>query len=185
MIPKIVGATFLVILGGLGGYVLASSPQLLAYLHLVRPSPIKPQIADEGFKRIEAPRIDPEVKYRLQERCADRAKKFYEEEYEQLDEAVNERRKTGDPIMQTVYQDHYNEHLNKCFIFAQRRVLLSKDPKDANVYTYEVQDVNSRQQYAYYTGYDIRQCNVHGSSCNSESEWWLLVKPYIEELASP
>ncbi|HZR62655.1 MAG TPA: hypothetical protein VFA80_17050 [Xanthobacteraceae bacterium] len=175
MIAKIFGAAFLMILGGLGGYVLASNPQLSAYLHWQQPIAQPTEMQS---------RIDPEMKYRLQERCADRAKKFYEEEYEQLEEEANKSRKTGDPILHTVYLNHYNEHLNKCFIFAQTKVLLSHDPRDANKYMFTVQDVNTRQQYAYYSGYDISQCKVRGSSCNSELEWWQLVKPYIEELAS-
>ena len=144
---------------------------------------------DTGFEKL--PHLDTETKYRLQERCADRAKKYYEEAYAALEEEFNRKRKQTDPYMHSVYESHYNLGLNKCFILAQLKYFPIHLAEEKTIMTYYVEDVNTRQQYAWYTGsifhgtIGMNVCEVHGSACNSESEWWLLVKPYIEELASP
>jgi hypothetical protein len=124
-------------------------------------------------------RADLETKYRLQERCADRAKEFYEERYAGLELELNRHRKPGSSFIHTVYQSHYNTRLNKCFIYAQTKYL-PWDVKKTIEYTLAVQDVNTRQEYA---SYSKTECEVRGSTCDSELEWWRLVKPYIEELA--
>jgi hypothetical protein len=154
--------------------VLPASNYIANYFHWQRPYAQSIQTVDHP------PPLDLEMKYRLQERCADRAKTFYEEEYAPLDEISNRNRKPGEGSMLTVYESHYNPQLNKCFIFAQTKIF----PNERKTFTFEVKDVNTRQQYAYYSGYDISQCEVHGTACNSELEWWQLVKPYIEELAT-
>jgi hypothetical protein len=171
MIPKIVGAAFLIVLGGLAGFLLASNPQVAAYLHWQQPMAEATKLQS---------RVDPDMELRLQERCADRAKKFYEEEYAQLEQELSLRKKQTDPTVFTVYESHYNLRLNKCFILATTKVF-PHDGKEKTTYALHVQDVNTRQQYAYYSR---TECEVRGTTCNSESEWWHLVKPYIEELAS-
>lgn len=163
MTSKIVGAVLFIMLGGIGGYVLASNPHVIAYFHRQELT----LLADHA-----QPHLDPETKYRLQERCADRAKKFYEDEYEQSYVESTKHLKSSNFIIQT-YLDHYNEQLNKCFMLVRI--------KSSTWGGYEVVDVNSREQIAtYFSEYD---CQVHEITCRSESDWWALVQPYIEELA--
>jgi hypothetical protein len=176
MASKILGAALLIVLGGLGGYVLASNPHIMNLFHWQRPIE-RPVQTDAGFEKLTD--LDPETKYRLKERCADRAKTFYEEEYASLGETLNHAGSGGTYIV--LYESHFNERLNGCLIFEQLK-FLGKDAKQARIITMEVRDVNTRQMYALYTG---SMCDVHGTTCTSELEWWLLVKPYIEELASP
>jgi hypothetical protein len=179
MIPKILGAAFLVILGGFGGYVLASNPQVTAYLHRQQlpPQPFKVQPSE-----IQQANIDPETKYRLQERCADQAKKFFEEEDAPLAMELN-RTQNNLRIIPT-YESHYNIRLNSCFVLVSERYFdASAGMKEMGEPTLEVRNAVTRQEYANFIGSKV--CEVRGMTCNSQSEWWLLVKPYIEELGTP
>jgi hypothetical protein len=176
MTSKIFGAVLLIVLGGLGGFVLASNPQVAAYLHWQQPppQPVKVQPSE-----IQQANIDPETKYRLQERCADQAKKFFEEQKApraiELNSAQNKLR-----ILPT-YESHYNIRLNSCFVLVIERHF-SADMKETYEPSLEVSNPVTLQDYAYY--YGSSGCKVRGVTCNSQSEWWQLVKPYIEELAS-
>lgn len=100
-----------------------------------------------------------------------------EEEYAQVSQTMNQGTRGGTYL--DVYESHFNVQLNGCFIFEQLKFLSKGEPR---IITMEVRDVNTRQTYALYTG---SMCDVHGTTCTSELEWLLLVKPYIEELASP
>jgi hypothetical protein len=172
MILKIFGAVLLIVLGVFGGYVLASNPRILNYFH-PQQTTARPVATDELL-----PQLDAEAKYRLQERCADRAKKFYEEEYAPNSQTMNQFARGG--IYLDVYESHFNARLNGCFIFEQLKFIATKG--ETSIITMEVRDVITRQTYALYTG---SMCDVYGTTCKSEFEWWHLVKPYIEELALP
>jgi hypothetical protein len=177
MISKIVGAAFLITLGGLGGYVLASNPQILPYLHQQQP-----ETSNLTARPTETrPRIDPETRYRLQERCAERAKLFFEQEYAWLTHEMNQRSKPGDGTYLDVYESHFNVQHNACLIFRMLRHL--KTGQEAITEMMMVDDVTTRHSYALYTKNSM--CDVNGVPCQSELEWFALAKPYIEELASP
>ena len=60
---------------------------------------------------------------------------------------------------------------------------VSADLKETYEPSLEVSNAVTLQTLAYY--YGSSGCQVHGLTCNSVSEWWLLVRPYIEELATP
>jgi hypothetical protein len=150
---------------------LASDARLTRYFHGQQTATVEAQ-----------PNLDAEAKYRLQERCADRAKIFHQEEYAEVEQGLNQtlKERKSDFSILTIYQSHYNARFNKCFIWAQTKY----PPK--TTYSMSIQDVNTRQQYAYYanSSNSPSNCMVSGIACKSESEWWTLVKPYIEELAS-
>lgn len=66
------------------------------------------------------------------------------------------------------YTNHYNNKLNKCFLFS-----ITYDP-----YIKMVIDVHENKTYGLYSN---NFCYMLDKKCKSEKEWNELVKPYMEE----
>jgi hypothetical protein len=100
MISKILNAAILLLVGGVVGYVVASDARLTRYFHGQQTATVEAQ-----------PNLDAETKYRLQERCADRAKIFHQEEYAEVEQEVNRMireaprgESSSTPYIHTIYE---------------------------------------------------------------------------------
>ena len=101
--------------------------------------------------------------YELQEKCGKSCKELFSQKYD-----------LGNG---SFYNSHYNKKMNKCFISIlhlggpltiKRKILLDvHGNKDYGIFTHRVEG--------------IIICEVLDTKCNSEKEWDLLVKPYMEE----
>ena len=110
--------------------------------------------------------------YDLQERCGKQCEEFFKDEYGNgvIDEEGE--------LEKTNYQYHYNKKLNKCFIVLTTNGLVKNDNKIYKIKVFI--DVNENQDYgSFYNIGTFTICNVLDKKCISESEWDLLVKPYM------
>lgn len=75
------------------------------------------------------------------------------------------------------YTNHYNKKLNKCF------VSLVGSYNGGDTFGYVLTDVNENKDYGMYGQFNgkTRDCYVGDVSCVSESEWKVLIRPYMEE----
>jgi hypothetical protein len=162
MTSKIFGAALLIVLGGLGGYVVALNPHIVNYFRGQQPV-VRPVQMDEL-----PPRLDPEMKYRLQERCADRAKTLFETDYN-----------LGVGGIISNYENHFNASLDKCFMLVWTKDITKGEAKTI---TLELIDAIENRRYGFWSSSD---CEVRDQYCRTESEWWELVQPYLEKLAPP
>jgi hypothetical protein len=172
MISKIVGPAFLIMLGALGGYVLASNP------NRQQPTEIQPH-------SMSANAAPDKAQYELQERCAKRAEQIFTKGW------PNGSPDNSAGYTQTAnYQSHYNPTLNKCFYletsqaYNQKRSTVSKS----------LLEVNSNREYGQYYG-DLLiggKLNMNPSGlpptcwlgekfCQSEFVWDAMANVYMEE----
>jgi hypothetical protein len=115
------------------------------------------------------------VLYELQERCGKRAAEVFNREY---GPGSNTK---GDQI-QFNYENHYSARLNKCF-FLEIAVSYEKE-KSTSSKIMRLFDLNGKRQYGTFVSGPTEStplaCVVRGKSCQSESEWQQLVKPFME-----
>jgi hypothetical protein len=81
--------------------------------------------------------------------------------------------KTGQMVAN--FENHYNSRLNKCFYLEMSTTYeRGKEPfKLLRLF-----DLNDNKEYA--TFFD-GACVVHDQFCQSEAEWRLLIKPFMED----
>lgn len=86
--------------------------------------------------------------------------------------------------MMVTYQNHYNKKLNKCFLI----LTFTNYPKDKRTevsYMKRLVDFNENKEYGAFSKFSKKTypfgCRFLDKSCESEREWDLLVKPYMEE----
>jgi hypothetical protein len=120
--------------------------------------------------------------YELQERCGKRADERFKSEY------GNETYSDDNGKYIYSYTNHYNNKLNKCFILVRAIVLSKRLPnstKKEPVYRTETLfDINENKEYGTFSrrGNDNpTECNLLSNFCETEAQWNLLIKPYIEE----
>ena len=119
-----------------------------------------------------------EEDYKLQERCGKYCDEMFRKVY------GNGLTSDENSSIISGYQNHYNKKLNKCFI-----LITSKDyPKDKKtdvLLMKNIYDFNENKEYGSFSKFrkDVTpsDCNISEKTCNSEQEWDLLVKPYMEE----
>lgn len=95
--------------------------------------------------------------YELQESCRKESDKYFTEKYSSSNFS---------------YQNHYNKKLHKCFL-----LMASKRDKIKDLYA-----ISESTHYGMFM--DDKHgmyCNVLIQECENETEWDLLVKPYMEE----
>jgi len=118
------------------------------------------------------------VEYELQERCGNKADKWFKAEF------GNGIKSDKDGLFISNYQNHYNIKLNKCLI-TLTFTTLPKDKNKNSIVSKQLFDINENKEYGSYaasTGIvKPIQCIVDGKYCNSEGEWDVLVKPFMEQ----
>lgn len=113
--------------------------------------------------------------YELQERCGKRSEERFKKEYGDGNIFI------GKHLEVFTYKCHYNKKLNKCFF------LLSGNPSSpgSNSFTRTLLNINENNEYGLIVKSKNSEnpvvCWVLEKGCNSEKEWYTLVKPYMEE----
>ena len=124
--------------------------------------------------------------YELQEKCGKRCEEFFKKEHGNAFIDI-------DIISATFsYNNHFNNKLKKCFIllttngFMKDKTGKTRD-KEGNIYEKvkfkTLKDINENKVFGslIVTSKSFIHCEVMLNYCNSEEEWDLLVKPYMEE----
>jgi hypothetical protein len=114
--------------------------------------------------------------YELQERCGKRAAEVFNREYGPGSNTKGEQIRFN-------YENHYSARLNKCF-FLEIAVSYEKE-KSTSSKIMRLFDLNDKRQYGTFVSGPTEStpltCVVRGKSCQSESEWQQLVKPFMED----
>jgi hypothetical protein len=116
--------------------------------------------------------------YELQERCGKRSAELFKEHY------GNGTSNNEDDQMISVYTNHYNKKLNKCFMLVTTTTF-PKKKGNIPLIMKNIWDINENKEYA---SFDRNRnlptpitCTVLDKICSSENQWDLLVKPYMED----
>jgi hypothetical protein len=119
--------------------------------------------------------------YELQERCGKRAEEVFKRDYAFKGGGVTD---TKDGEDMTVYENHYNAMLNKCFVLEKVTSIKYKTNKGTATKK-TLFDVNEHKVYGIFF---IRsefnfplECRIQQKICHSEGEWEELLKPYMEQ----
>ena len=118
---------------------------------------------------------DRKVDYQLQESCGKSSRELFTERY-------------GNGLLQidnqniiVSYKNHYNKKLNKCFILLKSETVVKREIIQTLI---TLGDLNENKEYGRFQFTKENQfvgCVLLEKECKSESEWDLLVKPYMEE----
>jgi hypothetical protein len=137
---------------------------------------------------LAAPTPDKAVVYELRNRCGRDAREWfaYARQSGQLS--------AEEGIISSEFENHYNAHLNKCFLFATSAV---QDPVHPNAVNTRFQlfdigenvEVAQRQMMVDTTGPtpvidQVMTCSIGGKYCGeqfSADQWRQAVRPYMEE----
>jgi hypothetical protein len=109
----------------------------------------------------------------LQEECQKTANEEYR--YRRFSEEV------GTVI--STYTSHYNMNLKKCFIFLRETV--RPKTKGESVLIESLVDLDENKSFGRFfrvgRGTEPLECSVETKICQSQLQWYLLVKPYLEQ----
>jgi hypothetical protein len=109
----------------------------------------------------------------LQEECQKTANEEYR--YRRFSEEV------GTVI--STYTSHYNVNLKKCFIFLRETVRPKN--KEGSVLIESLVDLDENKSFGRFfrvgRGTEPLECGVETKICQSQLQWYLLVKPYLEQ----
>jgi hypothetical protein len=114
----------------------------------------------------------------LQERCGKRAAEVFAREYSPpvLD--------TDDEKTLFNYENHHSARLNKCF-FLEIAMSYEREEGKPGSKIMRLFDLNDNKEYGTFVSGPTEStplaCVVRGKSCQSESEWRQLVKPFMED----
>ena len=124
---------------------------------------------------------DPDkVKYELQERCGLHANQRFKEDY------GNGITNTKDGQLISNFRNHYNSHLNKCFILMQTTGVNHKQTATGTISTTKIEslfDLNDNNEYGEFNKVDaqILSCYVQDTQCSNYAEWQALIKPFLDQ----
>src|SRR5262245_56000785 len=114
----------------------------------------------------------------LQERCGKRAAEAFAREYSP---PVSD---TDDEQTLFNYENHHSARLNKCF-FLEIAMSYEREEGKPGSKTMRLFDLNDNKEYGTFVSGPTEStplaCLVRGKSCQSESEWRQLVKPFMED----
>jgi hypothetical protein len=114
--------------------------------------------------------------YELAERCGKTAADIMKREYEGFT-------KYGRTHMYN-HRNHYSPRLNKRFLLLVHVNYPEKDPRDEDfIRELRLIDLHENNEYGSYLGIKNRkpiECEVRERPCNSETEWYRLVSPYMD-----
>lgn len=115
------------------------------------------------------------VDYQLQESCGKISRELFTEKY-------------GNGLLQmdnqniiVSYKNHYNKKLNKCFILVKSETIVKREIIKTLI---TLGDLNENKEYGrlqFTKENQLVGCALLEQGCKSESEWNLLIKPYMEE----
>jgi hypothetical protein len=109
----------------------------------------------------------------LQEKCQKAAKEEYR--YRLLSEEVG--------TIISAYTAHYNVKLQKCFILLKETIRPKNKGKP--VFIEYLVDVDENKSCGSFfrvgRGTEPLECRVDTVACNSQVDWYLLIKPYLEQ----
>ena len=115
--------------------------------------------------------------YELQERCGKRAADVFEREYGPISDD-----KDGQTLFN--YENHYSEHLKKCF-FLEIAVSYEHEEGKPASRIMRLFELNENKEYGTFVSGPTEStpvtCVVRGKHCRSESEWRQLLKPFMED----
>lgn len=122
--------------------------------------------------------LDRKQVYELQVQCGKQAEEVFKQWYP----SSPWQDKDGSQNMVN-FNNHYNKKLNKCFILTGHTSLGKKDGKFSKFDRKELSEIIEHKDFGAYSQLDdaLVECNVLNKTCKSESQWDLLVKPYMEE----
>ena len=123
--------------------------------------------------------------YELQERCGKRAAEVFQRN---RNKTIN----NGGTRIIFNYRNHYNVRLNKCFYLqSMAAVTVEADGKSTHFNFMQLFDLNENSEYGrflhdtlwdqLYRAPQQPKCEVLGEACRSETEWWQLLKPFMED----
>ena len=115
--------------------------------------------------------------YVLQERCGKTAHDSFKEGYGNGYSSDSD----GTHWIWT-QRNHYNKKLNKCFILLHGYNV----GKDNYTVSESLYDINEEKEYGDFDKFNDKgimhiDCKVLDKFCESETEWEVLIKPYMEE----
>ncbi|MGC9964284.1 MAG: hypothetical protein ABSE08_02645 [Syntrophobacteraceae bacterium] len=151
---------------------------ILAGLLLFMAAPVL--AADQDIPKSKG--VSSKEAYELSEKCA----KFAAEKFKQGFTQEGCKREE-DGMYCSTYSNHYSPKLNKCFMLI--RTMYHPKDKDAGVGNMKsVLDIHENREIAtLYVdqkanfNWKTLDCRVQDQDCKSESEWDVLVKPYMED----
>ena len=116
--------------------------------------------------------------YELQEKCGKRAAEIFKNEYGNgVDVAF------GNTTL-SKFTNHYNAKLNKCFILITTSITLN-GKKTTKLYSEILYDINDNKDYGSIFKYGSEAkpdyCQVLDNVCESEKEWNIIIKPFMEQ----
>ena len=126
--------------------------------------------ADQGLDRKQV--------YDLQVQCKEQSETFFRQWYPSISW------KDNDGANWTAnFNNHYNKKLNKCFITTTATSFIKRKGKLRMEVLKYLSDVNENKEYGIYNKIDNTEigCKLLERFCESQSQWELLVKPYMEE----
>jgi hypothetical protein len=115
----------------------------------------------------------------LQEKCAERAKKFFFEHinlYGGKWGGFKDEKGSG----YNEFISHYNKKLDRCFIRIEYRYY-PKDKNEKVVNSIEIGDAFGGKSYGSFVTAGSLICEVGNKKCNSLDEFEALIKPFMEE----
>ena len=115
----------------------------------------------------------------LQEQCVNRSKEYFKKEYG--NGMING--ENGERLI-SKYTNHYNKKLNKCYILINSTEFINVKGEIKSIRIKTFYDLNENREYGSLIQFENNNkpnnCRILEKYCNSEKEWDLLVKPYME-----
>jgi hypothetical protein len=116
-------------------------------------------------------------RYELDERCGRRAEQYFAKNYPNVID------KAKDVTFFYSYRNHYNSRLNKCMIYTSTKIVSGNA---VEVHSLELLDLNENNSLGSFVGSPkdgkpATVCEVNERLCNTETEWFDLIKRYMEE----
>jgi hypothetical protein len=116
----------------------------------------------------------------LQKECGKKSEEYFKKEYGGgiLNGEKGER-------LTSSYTDHYNKKFNTCFILINSTEFINVKGEIKSIRIKTFYDLNENREYGSLIQFENNNkpnnCRILEKYCNSEKEWDLLVKPYMED----
>jgi hypothetical protein len=116
----------------------------------------------------------------LQKQCEKHCEEYFKKEYG--GGIINGEK--GERLTSS-YTDHYNKKFQTCFILINSTEFINVSGKIESIRMKTFFDVNENREYGSVIQFENDNkpvnCRILEKYCNSEKEWDLIVKPYMEE----
>lgn len=105
--------------------------------------------------------------YNLQERCGMRAAELFDKDFPKSDRKGLE-----------LFENHYNVHLNRCFILEESTIITNDQGKTNKTKLLTLIDVNDNKVQGSFSSLN---CDVQERKCDSEDEFRSLIKLFMQD----